>query len=310
MSILFKYILVIFIFLQSHSHSSIKNKIIANVEDQIISSYDLKSKIRTTLVLSDQAISQESVNKTKNQALVSLINYKIKKNEILKFKIQTNNQAVNDHLQKISSKFKTDKKGLEEFFKINNLNFKLYLDEIETEYAWQRLIFQLYSNKININESEVEDELSKIINNKTNLTEYNLSEIEVLLPDGQNNKGRINEISEQIIKIGFENTATKFSTSTSAFNEGKLGWISSKSLSKKILNIIKELKKGEISKPIIQSNTVTFLKLLDTKTSEFKSSDLERIKKQIIEKKNNELLNLFSNNHLSKIKNSSFIQIK
>ena len=310
MAILFKYILVIFIFLQSHSHSSIKNKIIANVEDQIISSYDLKSKIRTTLVLSDQAISQESVNKTKNQALVSLINYKIKKNEILKFKIQTNNQAVNDHLQKISSKFKTDKKGLEEFFKINNLNFKLYLDEIETEYAWQRLIFQLYSNKININESEVEDELSKIINNKTNLTEYSLSEIEVLLPDGQNNKGRINEISEQIIKIGFENTATKFSTSTSALNEGKLGWISSKSLSKKILNIIKELKKGEISKPIIQSNTVTFLKLLDTKTSEFKSSDLERIKKQIIEKKNNELLNLFSNNHLSKIKNSSFIQIK
>lgn len=310
MKILLKYIFVIFVLLQKNSYSSIQNKIIANVEDQIISSYDLKSKIRTTLVLSNQPINQESVNKTKNQALISLINYKLKKNEILKFNIKTNNEAVDDYLEKISLKFKTDKNGLKDFFDNNNLNFQLYLDEIETEFAWQILIFQIYRNKININESEVDDELSKILNNKTNLSEYNLAEIEVLMSSNQNNDDKINEINEQIRKIGFENTAIKFSTSTSALNGGKLGWISSKSLSKKILNIVKKLKKGEVSKPIIQSNTITFLQLLDTKTIEFNVSDVERIKKQIIEKKNNELLNLFSNNHLSKLRNTTLIKIK
>ena len=38
--------------------------------------------------------------------------------------------------------------------------------------------------------------------------------------------------------------------------------------------------------------------------------NVEQIKKQIVERKKNEFLNLYSNNHLSKVKNRSLIEVK
>ena len=109
---------------------------------------------------------------------------------------------------------------------------------------------------------------------------------------------------------GFANAAVKASISSSALDGGKLGWISSKSLSTKILSIIKDMKINEISEPILQANTVMFLKLLNKKTLDFNSIGIEKIRAQIAERKKNELLDLFSNSYLSKVKNNSLIQIK
>ena len=70
------------------------------------------------------------------------------------------------------------------------------------------------------------------------------------------------------------------------------------------------MKIGDVSKPILQSNTITFLKLLDKKTMDIDRANLDKIRENIINKKRNELLNLYSNNYLSKIKNNAFIQFK
>ena len=40
------------------------------------------------------------------------------------------------------------------------------------------------------------------------------------------------------------------------------------------------------------------------------NKDIIRVRENIINNKKNELLNLFSNNYLSKLKNNAFIQIK
>ena len=54
--------------------------------------------------------------------------------------------------------------------------------------------------------------------------------------------------------------------STTSLDGGKIGWINSKSLSKKILTILDKMKIGDISEPIVQTNTATIIKLLDKKT--------------------------------------------
>ena len=63
----------------SFSFASTKNKIIVSVENQIISSYELKSKIKTMLFLSNQNLSQKNIDFTKQIALQQLIDYKLKK---------------------------------------------------------------------------------------------------------------------------------------------------------------------------------------------------------------------------------------
>ena len=107
---------------------------------------------------------------------------------------------------------------------------------------WQRLIFSIYQKKVNIDDSMIEKELQSIYSNQSNITEFKISEIEILLNESDNKEKMILEIKNQIEKIGFEQTAQQISISQSAINKGDLGWISSKMLSKKILRVIKPLK--------------------------------------------------------------------
>ena len=141
-------------------------------------------------------------------------------------------------------------------------------------------------------------------------TEYRLSEILVNYNTENEKNNKINEIKKQIIKIGFENTAFKYSESFTATNKGDLGWVNSNGLSKDIARIIKDMKINDISKPINNLNNILFLKLTNKKIVEIKNEDISEIRKKLIDNKKNELFNLYSNSHLSKLKNNANIEYK
>ena len=145
---------------------SIENKIVAKVENKVLTSHELKNKIRVTLILSDQEISQSNINDIKSNVLLSLLNLKIKKIELEKFKIDVSKIDTNNHLSKISS---NDIEGLKEKFERNNLDFDLFLNEIKIELAWRQFIFRMYNNKVNVEEKDIEFELSKIMKQKSEI---------------------------------------------------------------------------------------------------------------------------------------------
>ena len=302
------FFLLIITLKENISLASIQNKILVNIGNQIITSYELKNRVKTILVLNNKELNQKNIDKTKSEALNFLINLKLKKEEIIKYKITANNNAVLNHLDNIASSYNTDKNGLKIIFQNNDLSYELFLDGIKTEFAWQQLIFNLHQNKIKLNEKEIDEELNKITTKQKQVEEYNLAEIEVILENNFNDKKKIEEIKNQINEIGFKNTSIKYSSSLSALEGGNLGWINSQALSNIILNTVKKMKPGDVSEPIFQSETATFIKLLDKRKISFSDINLKKMKDQIIAQKKNELLNLFSNSYLSKIKNTTFIQ--
>ena len=302
------FFLIIIMLKENISFASIQNKILVNIGNQIITSYELKNKVKTILVLNNKELNQENIDRTKSEALNFLINFKLKKEEIIKYKITFNNNAVLNHLDNIASNYNTDQNGLKTIFENNDLSYELFLDGIKTEFAWQQLIFNFHRDKIKLNEKEIDEELNKIITKQKQAEEYNLAEIEVILENNFNDKKKIEEIKNQINEIGFKNTAIKYSTSLSALEGGNLGWINSQALSNIILSTVKEMKPGDISEPIFQSETATFIKLLDKRKISFSDINLKKMKSQIISQKKNELLNLFSNSYLSKIKNTTLIK--
>ena len=302
------FFLIIFLFKGHISFASIQNKIIVNIGNQIITSYELKNRVKTILVLNKKELNQENVNRSKSEALNFLINFKLKKEEITKYQIKTNDKAVSNHIYNIASNYNTDEKGLKAIFENNGLSYELFLDGINTEFAWQKLIFNFYQDKINVNEKEIDEELDEIVTKQKQAEEYNLAEIEIILGTNVDNEKKIKEIKNQINENGFKNTAIKYSSSLSALEGGNLGWIASQALSNIILGTVKEMKPGDISEPLFQSETATFIKLLDKRKINFSDINLEKMKSQIISQKQNELLNLFSSSYLSKIKNATLIK--
>ena len=302
-------ILLIFFFKISYTNASIQNKIIATVNNEIITSYELKNKIMTFLILNKVEVNQENINNYKNQSLKTLINMKIRKNELVKYNLLNSKIDTSRFIEQQSKKYNFTIEEFKKEFLNNNLSYDLYLQEIQLELGWQQLILQLYGNKIIVDEYEIDEELKKIIDNQKEMIEYRLSEIEVQVNDNEKITNLVEEIQNQIIKDGFKNTAIKYSTSSTALEGGEIGWVNAKSLSNKMLNAISNMKLKEVSKPMMHNNSILFVKLEEIKKVDALKINSIETKKKIIDQKKNELLNLFSNSHLSKIRNNASIEL-
>ena len=259
-----------------NNYANSQSNIIVKVENEIITNYDIKNKILSSLYLANQSINQQNINKIKANALDFCIQNKLKKIELSKFNIKNDIEQVNRYIKSITSR---DVPSLKAEFNKNNIDFDLFLDEVETQVKWQKLIFNIYSKKINLSEESINKEIARIVRENSLLKEFKLAEIEI--PKNNNNidEKNINQIKDEIKKIGFENTASKYSISSSSLNKGEIGWVNEKSLAIKILESIKDLKIGQVSEPILKQDTFLFLKLIDIKTSEIEKVDVEKLKK-------------------------------
>ena len=283
-----------------------ETKIIAMVNNEPITSYELKNKIITSLILSNQIINQEIVDQSKNAAMKSLVTIKLKKLEVEKYKIKADPNNINSYLEKVSS---NDIESFKKKFADNSIDYQIYLDEVKIELAWQDFIYNKYRNKVKIDDSLIKNELNQLQKKGENQKEYKISEIEIEFTE-ENKENNINELIREIDTIGFEKTARKLSISPTAMDNGNLGWVNSKSLSKEINNIFEKMKIDEISKPITKLNTVSIFKITDKRSFKTKNQNINDLKKTIINNKANELFKLYSNNHLSKIRGSSLIKFR
>ena len=260
-----KKIIIIYVLLGFNGEliASINNKIVLKVENEIITEFEIKNKILSTLLISNQTINQQNINQLKAQSLDSLILTRLKKIELSKYNFKNDSNELNLYLNKISSKKPLE---LKKIFEINNIDFELFSEEIEIQLKWQKLIYNLYSEKIKIDENEILNEVREIHYLQKEMYEYRLSEIEVL-NDNENFNKIVTDLKQKIDTLGFENTALKFSISGSNIKQGDLGWIRSTSLSENIYKLVSSLKVGEVYKPIKQTNSILLLKLVDKKKS-------------------------------------------
>ena len=282
-----------------------QGKIILKVDNEIITNFEVKNKILALLLLSNQELNQQNIDNYKKEVLNILIENKLKKIEVTKYKVKKDDNKVNSYIKSIVGDVSLIKK---KFFE-NNLDYELYYDELEVEFMWQKLIYDLYKNKIDINEAQLNNELELFINENSLIKEFRIAEIESLFKDENEYEKKILEIEQDIKDIGFEKTALKFNK-TSLSDNNDLGWINSKSLSPEIFNMLDKMKIGEVTKPIKRQNTLIFLKLNDKRISKKEGLEINKLKNQILNKKKNEQFNLYSKSHLLKLKNNSLIEYK
>lgn len=297
-------------FLTSYLNSSISNKIIAKVGNEIITQHELENKINTTLILARQEIKQENIDKIKRQSLRTLINLKLKNNELKKFNFEINQMAINEHLANISKSLNIDLVELNNFFSLNGIDYDYYIKELETEFLWRNLIFSLFASKISVDESEIEAELEILKNSKEKSIEFKLAEIQVTFNEDDKLK-LIREIKDSIERNGFTSAVSEYSISSTALNDGIIGWVNANSLNNVIKDKIKFLNKGMVSQEIIIADSLFFFKILDKKKTEVsKNIDVDKLRKSLKDKKKNDLLNLYSSSYLSKKKKNTLIELQ
>jgi peptidyl-prolyl cis-trans isomerase SurA len=296
-----KKILLFLLILICNQVQSMETKIIHNIQNEIITNIDIKNEFKYLIALNNSLkdLDKEKILSISNE---SIIREKIKKIEVSKNfdKIKLNEEYLNLLLKNIY--LRLNLRTISDF-KVYLKDYNLTINDIQAkitiEALWNELIIRKYSSQININEAEIKKEILK--NSKIQSKEYKLSEIIFEVKSKEEIEKKYNEVIKSINKIGFKNSAATYSFSESAKIGGDIGWINENSLNNNIKKNINNLQVGEITKPIILSNGVLVLKLINIKSLET-TIDMESELKKAINYERNRQLKQYSKIYYNKIK--------
>ena len=295
--------ILFFLILISFNVNSFENKIILKIDNDIITSLDILEEINN-LKFFNQNLSEVDKEEIYQISLNSLINYKIKKQEVLKYfnKIEIENE---DYIKSIieNNAKKLNFKNISDFKKVlkeKNINFDYYEEKIKVNILWNQIIYSKYNNQLVVNEFELKEKIKRQIDNKK---AFNLSEIVFQIENLNDLKNTYEIIKSDINKLGFENAVLKYSVSNTSNEGGDLGWVDETLINNKILEELKAMSIGSITNPIRIPSGFLILKVKDVKKIET-DLDLDQEVKKLINYEKEKQLNNYASIYFNKIKNN------
>lgn len=167
-----------FYFLLTHPLKSEQYKIIVSINDKIITNLDLKNEIEILKILNNNPNLKYS--QIYNLALNGLIDSKIKQIETDKNKVNIENEIVEKYFGIFLKNSQYKRENISEF-RINIIK-----EKIKEDLAWNKLISNLYTWKVNINMNEIESRIDNILKEEKN--QNNAKEIKSQLINEETNK--------------------------------------------------------------------------------------------------------------------------
>ena len=295
----FLFLGVIFFIFNTNS-SSLENKILVKIENQIITSLDIINEYKYLVAL-NPSLKNSKKDDVFKLSKKSILQEKIKKIEIEKRfnKPKIPQKYLEQMLQNVYSKIGLN--NLDEFKKyliINDVDLENVKNKLEIEALWNELILIKFSSKVKINEKKLRE---RIKDDNKFLRSYLLSEISFEVSNIKELESKYKEISKVINNRGFDFAALKYSVSPTANFGGKLDWINEGSLNKSIISAINDLKINDITKPINVPGGFLILQINDIKNYKIEIDAEKELKKLENYEKNNQL-NQYSKIYFNKVK--------
>tara|TARA_B100000787_G_scaffold124612_1_gene93913 strand:- start:136 stop:1065 length:930 start_codon:yes stop_codon:yes gene_type:complete len=299
------YLLILLIFFQQTAFS-IENKILFKIENEIITSQDIKNEYKYLLVLNNN-ISNMEENKRFEISKKSIIREKIKKIEISKnFKeLKIEDKYLDSIFSNIYTKIGISNLGdFKKYLIDNEVSFENVKEKIKIETLWNELIYAKFNSKIKVNKIELRKKFLK--NKKETSKSYLLSEIFFKVLTSADLDLRYAEIKNTIDNEGFDNAALTYSIADTSNVGGKIGWINENEINEKINEKIYNLEIGSYTDPILMPAGFVILQVNDTK--EIKNEiDIDKELNRLIKLNTNSQLNQFSSIYYNKIKKNTKI---
>ena len=178
-----KKILVLFCLISMFGSLAISKeiKILYKIDKEIITNHDVNTEIKYLSL--NRNFNELDKKVFFERALRSLIREKIKKNEIEKFyNLDYDELILSKQTDMILNKFISNYdfnsiEDLKNTLQENGINLTGLKKKLIIEQYWNQLIIDKYKNNLEVNEEKVSRILESLINNKSKLNSYNLSEI-------------------------------------------------------------------------------------------------------------------------------------
>ena len=287
-----------------------KYEIIININDKIITNFDVQEETKYLLAL-NPSLNNLPIKKMKEISKSSLIREKIKENEILNYyKIDYKDPELATFAINIYKRLNI---GDEIEFNAYLLKFDLSIDsvikKIAIERAWNKLIYDKFKELITVDELKIREKLEKKIGKLEIEKSFLISEILFQSKNEKEYQETYNNIIKTIKESSFKSAASIYSISETSINSGEIGWVKKNEISNLIYNELNTLNVGDFTQPIKVASGFLMIYLEDLKKEEQEINPEEEFKKIVMIEKNRQL-NEYSIIYYKKIEKQTFINEK
>ena len=226
---------------------SIEIKIIAKVNNQIITNIDLENRLNLALAMANIPDESEVRKRLKEQVLNILIDEVLKIQEAQKFNILITSDDVYYEINRLERRLNIESNSLISSFKKKNIPETTVYEQLRSQLLWNKLVSVRIANGITITDKQKDETFQNFIKNSGEV-EYNLSEIFVSSANNTNYSA-----TEKINSIRAKLNSSNFISMTEQFSDGAINignWTRESMLNEKVLDSIKKIKIGEITQPV------------------------------------------------------------
>jgi peptidyl-prolyl cis-trans isomerase SurA len=245
--------------------------IAAVVNDDIISTYDLRQRVLLVMVLNGVQATPQNIAQLEKESLRQLVDEKLEMQEIRSIETKQKDlhfapsqKELDEELDSYAQQYGVKRPQLIKTLNSAGVELKTLTDQISTSMAWRNYIGGRFHSTVRIGDERVSQEQSRL-NAAASKTQYQVSEI---LVDASRVGGQQQALAgaQQLlaqIKQGapFQAVARQFSALPTAANGGDAGWLSAGEMPPVIENALANMRVGQVSDPIPVAEGVYILQL-------------------------------------------------
>lgn len=255
----------------SAAQAQTSHGIAAVVNDDIITTHDLRQRVLFMLATTGAERDQATINRLQRQALQNLIDEHIQLQESDKFEQNISDAEVNRSVGRLIGRNGLDPNEVAQQLASVGVSINTLRDQVRSEIAWQRIVNGLYGSRIRISDAQIDQTLTRLSTN-ADKPSFRVAEIfieatpEIGGMDGAMEGGRAMMTQAQQ-GAPFPLLAQQFSSAPSAAKGGDVGWIREGELRPELDAVLPSLQKGQISEPIVVPGGVYVIALLDERVN-------------------------------------------
>ncbi len=253
------------------SHAEVVDRIVAVINDHIITLSELNTATNVALdnVDGKKPANKKSIFEFRNKALETLINRKLIKQASDAAGIDVNEREIDSAIEDVKKENNLTKEKLMLALAQNGLTMREYREQLKEQIREVKFVDIEFKSKISVLDDEVEDYYRQNINEFLQAPTFRARMIFLPGTDKSVQKKRLAIIEDELKKkVTFEELARQYSEGPNAQDGGDLGWLSKGELDPALELELEKLKINEVSQKITRPEGIYLLQLTRSREAE------------------------------------------
>ena len=207
-------------------------EVVARVNNKIITIFEVDDRYKFVIYASKMQAASESERKMlRLQIIDKMIDEELMRQQAASLGIAVSNSEIENAFEIITLQNKQNRQQFKDDLIKNNISFNNYLQQLETEILWSKIMSQVVRATVKVSDHEVAEFLEQY-KAEMDVRKFLLAEI---LINNQENAAQFAAKLVDELRQGadFNNIVKQFSQSLSAENNGEIGWVSKREVNAK-----------------------------------------------------------------------------